>query len=132
MERLVEILHRGCHSLVVKTTEGIKTFDGRGISDLYSLWPNGLRGAEVADKVVGKGAAALMILGRVSRLHADIISQPALDLLKGTSVEVEYDQLVTNIINRKGDGICPVERLCADCGTAEKCLPLITQFIESR
>lgn len=33
-----------------------------------------LDGAFVADKVVGKGAAALMILGGVTGLHADVIS----------------------------------------------------------
>lgn len=63
-DELIRILQDGNHSLVV-AGDGIRTFDGRGISDLYGLLtehPGWLRGASVADKVVGKGAAALLIL----------------------------------------------------------------------
>ncbi|MDE6443308.1 MAG: DUF1893 domain-containing protein [Muribaculaceae bacterium] len=38
---------------------------------------------------------------------------------------------VPNIINRSGDGICPVENLCKDCTTATECVPLIKQFVGS-
>lgn len=131
MEDLINILHEGNHSLVVANGE-VCTFDQRGISDLYDLLcndPNFLDGASVADKVVGKGAASLIILGHVERLHADIISESALELLTGSPVKVTYTQLVSNIINRKGDGICPVESLCSDCKTAAECLPFIQNFI---
>ena len=67
MRRLTEILHGGGWSLVVDNG-AIRTFSGRGVSDLYGLLtrePETLRGASVADKVVGKGAAALMVLGGV-------------------------------------------------------------------
>lgn len=63
MNDLIDILHEEHHSLVVANGD-VCTFDGRGISDLYNLLsedPEFLRGASVADKVVGKGAAALMI-----------------------------------------------------------------------
>ena len=33
------------------------------------------------------------------------------------------------IINRTGDGICPVESLCADAQTPEECLPRIGEFV---
>ena len=71
-DELIRILQDGNHSLVV-AGDGIRTFDGRGISDLYDLLtehPGWLRGASVADKVVGKGAAALLILGGVSNAAA--------------------------------------------------------------
>lgn len=133
MDDLIEILHDGSHSLVVANGE-ICTFDGRGISDLYNILsedPGFLQGAEIADKVVGKGAAALMIIGGISSLYADIISGPALELLRQSPVKVDFGKQVDNIINRKGDGICPVETLCLSCATAQECLPLITQFIRS-
>ena len=85
MEKLIRLLHEGNYSLVVAHGE-IRTFSGRGVSDLYALSgedPGFLRGASVADKVVGKAAAALMIVAGVSELHADVISRPALDLLAG-------------------------------------------------
>lgn len=134
MEDLIQILHEGGHSLVVANGE-IRTFDGRGISDIYKLFTNDpcfLEGAEIADKVVGKGAAALMIAGGIKSLYTDVISAPALQLLENSPVKVSYGILVDNIINRKGDGICPVETLCLPCVTAQECLPLITKFINSQ
>lgn len=128
---LVQILHSGSHSLVV-SSRGVHTYDGRGISDLYRLLSDGenlLAGASVADKVVGKGAAALMILGGVDELHTDVISEAAIALLDDSDVKVTYDERVPHIINRTGDGYCPVEVLCSECKTAAECLPLITDFI---
>ena len=133
MQDLIDILHRGNHSLVVANGV-VATFDGRGVADLHKVLyesPGLLAGARVADKVVGKGAAALMILGKVAAVYADVISMPALKLLEGSTATVTYGRVVPNIINRAGDGICPVETLCLGCNTAEECLPLITRFINS-
>ena len=112
--------------------DGIRTFDGRGISDLYGLLtehPGWLRGASVADKVVGKGAAALLILGGVRELFAGVVSTSALGLLKDSGIPVRFSQEVAHIVNRKGDGVCPVETLCKECTTAAQCLPLIREFV---
>ena len=131
MDELVRILQNGNHSLVV-AGDGIRTFDGQGISDLYGLLtehPDWLRDASVADKVVGKGAAALLILGGVRELFADIISMSALGLLENSGISLRYAQKVPYIINRKGDSLCPIETLCKDCRTAAECLPLIHGFI---
>lgn len=121
------------HSLVVANGNDTRVFDGRGISDLYRLVTGEdatlLNGATVVDKVVGKGAAALMILGGVKRLHALTISKAALNLLANSDVTVTFERCVDAIINRAGTGPCPVESLCADCRTAAECLPLITQFV---
>ena len=136
MKELVDVLHEGPHSLAVRDacSGHVAVFDGRGVSDLFRLLneaPGFLRGADVADKVVGKGAAALMILAGINTLHADVISSPALELFEGSLVKVSFGKEVPNIINRGGDGICPVETLCLRCSTAAECLPLITKFMNS-
>lgn len=129
----IEMLHReGCSCVV---TDGIefRMFHQRGVKDLYdilSTQPELLRGAFIADKVVGKGAAALMILGGIDSLYTDTISVAAQELFSCYKVEVKYDKLVQHIINRAGTGVCPVESLCKECNTAEECLPLIKNFIE--
>lgn len=134
-DRPAEILHKGNHSLVIDNDGDIHVFDGRGVSDLYRLYttePQLLCGAVLADKVVGKGAAALMVLGKVRAIYADTISSPALSMLESDGITVAYSTLVDNIINRQGTGICPVETLCIDCLTAEECLPKITFFMNSK
>lgn len=130
-DELIRILQDGNHSLVV-AGDRIRTFDGRGISDLYDLLtehPGWLREASVADKVVGKGAAALLILGGVRELFAGVVSTSALGLLKDSGIPVRFSQEVAHIVNRKGDGVCPVETLCKECTTAAQCLPLIREFV---
>ena len=155
MDELIDLLHNGRHSLVVRSlgvTHGAEatsganvahdahmacpkflTFDGRGVQDLYRLLsknPEVLNGASVADKVVGKGAAALMILGKVQEVFADLISTPAITLLREAGVSVRFNQEVPYIINRQGSGPCPVEALCQPCTTAEECWPKIEGFVD--
>jgi hypothetical protein len=107
-------------------------FNHSGVKDLYTLVtinPKLLHRAYLADKVVGKGAAALMIIGGISGIYTRVISEPALQLFKQTNIRVEYDELVPEIINRKGDGLCPVESLVKDLPTAKDCLKPIGEFV---
>lgn len=132
IDSLVDLLHKGGHTLVVANGDDIRTFGRRGVADLLELLtsdPEFLRGASVADKVVGKGAAALMILGGIGRLHTDIISDAAIELFRESGVEISYDTRVPFIANRDHSGRCPVETLCEPCATAAECLPLIESFI---
>ncbi len=130
---LIDTLHKEKCSCVIYN-QGKKTMcHERGVRDLLHILkstPEMLSGSMIADKVVGKGAAALMILGGVQIVYADVISKPALNLLKAVSVTVSYDVCVSNIINRAGTGVCPVETMCKDCATAIDCLPLIEKFVK--
>ena len=132
---LTEILEKeGCSCAIWGGGE-LTLCHRRGVADLYELLtssPGKLRGALVADKIVGKGAAALMVIGGVSQVYAGVISDPALEMLHTGGVTVICGKRVPNIINREGTGICPVETLCLGCRTADECLPLIENFLKSR
>ncbi len=132
---LAEILHKEKCSCVIWKNDKLSLFHQRGVKDLLCLLNSSdaeLSDALVADKVVGKGAAALMILGGIKAVYADVISNPALNLLKDAHIKVDYANVVPNIINRAGTGICPVEKLCENCSTAADCLPLISEFIKKQ
>ena len=78
-------------SCVIRNGSDMRVFYERGVKDLYRLLkeePGLLRGAFVADKVVGKAAAALLALGGVEEVFADVISRPALDLLEKNAAPV--------------------------------------------
>ena len=68
-----------------------------------------VEGFSAADKVIGKATAYLYVLLKVKNVYAQVISKGALAVLKDRGIEVQYGTLVENIINRKGDGICPFE-----------------------
>lgn len=132
IEELVSILRAERCSCVICKGEKVTLCHERGVSDLLRMLKEEgvpLMGAVVADKVVGKGAAALMILGGVSQVYAEVISRPALELFDAASIPVKYGSCVPNIVNRAGTGICPVETVCMPCLTAVDCLPLIEEFV---
>jgi iron complex outermembrane receptor protein len=135
MDALITLLHEGAYSCVIRKGAEVRTFHKRGVADLYFLLenePEFLLGAFVADKVVGKGAAALMVLGGVKHVYTDVISTPALDLFKTYGVEVAFSVVTDRIVNRTKDGLCPVETLCLDLDSPADMLNEIRQFINNR
>lgn len=132
LPQLTDILHEERCSCVIASKEGITICRDRGVRDLFRILqetPSLLENALLADKVIGKGAAALMVVGMVKEVYADVISRPALDLLATAGIPVSYGECVPNIINRAATGICPVEILCMEASAAEECLPLIKGFL---
>ena len=131
-EQTVGLLFAEKCSCVVRNGDEVRIFRERGVKDLYRLLreePQLLDGAFVADKVVGKGAAANR--SRAARLttSAKSSSTPPRIISAAAGKAVAYTVAVPHIINRAGDGICPVERLCASAQTAGECLLLIEGFI---
>lgn len=133
MEELINLLHTGRYSCVIANEGKIRTFTQRGVADLYDLLtrePEFLKGALIADKVVGKGAAALMILGGIKELYTDVVSSNAMDLFQTSDVKVDFVQEVPFIWNRDHTGWCPVETMCSEEESAEAILQLIRGFLE--
>ncbi|MFR9602751.1 MAG: DUF1893 domain-containing protein [Rikenellaceae bacterium] len=132
IERLIEELHRGEHTLIVAKGEEVRRFSGRGVSDIYALFRDDskwLCGATIVDKIIGKGAAAIMIMAKPKAIYTDVISQNGLALFRRHGVEVSYAEVTPHIIRRDGAGWCPVELLCRDIESAEECIAPIGEFI---
>lgn len=68
-----------------------------------------LRGFYAADRIVGKAAALLFVLAGVTELYAEVLSESALRVLNEHEITVSYTTLVPFIVNRQGDGACPME-----------------------
>lgn len=66
-------------------------------------------GFSAADKVVGKAAAFLYVLLGAKELYTDVLSRPALDVLRQHDIMVAYGQLTDAIRNRTNTGFCPME-----------------------
>lgn len=98
-------------TLVVITPDGTEHhLSERGVAPLYKACKNGwLTGATVVDKVTGLGAAVVMARGGVARYFTRVISRKALDYLAHKGIPGEALAVVDGIINRRGDGPCPLE-----------------------
>lgn len=136
MKELIDILHEEGLTLVVKSAYGnIHRFTQRGVKDLLTLVterPELLHGALIADKAVGKAAAACMVKGSVRHVHADVMSEPAYTLLKAHSIEADYGKLVHHIINRAGTDWCPMERLSHDLDDPDAIIRKIKEFFNNQ
>ena len=101
----------------------VRCLTERGIKPLLILLAEeekALRGATVADKVVGKAAAFLFVLGEVEKLHACVLSVPAKEVLERYGIDFTYDTLTEKILNRDKTGFCPMETKVWDIDTPEE------------
>ena len=106
-----EILESGGYTCVLTDGTAVYTSMLRGVKPLVQFLKSGTvpPGLSAADKVVGKATAYLYVLLGVRALYAQIISKPAAEVLHDSNIQVQYGKIVSNIINRQGDGICPFE-----------------------
>ena len=81
----------------------------RGVKPLLGWLEGDWRGASAADKVVGRAAAFLYVLLGVKALYAAVLSEPAAEVLRAHGISVSYGRLAARIVNRAGDGLCPME-----------------------
>lgn len=110
-DRALAVLRNTDASFVYVTEEAVLTSEYKGIRRLLTLVNEQTVLAEgfVADRIVGKAAALLMVLQGAKNVYAETIDKPALAVFRTHGVNVLFRKLVPIIINRAGDGICPME-----------------------
>ncbi len=96
--------HLSGHSLCLCKDGAWFTDDGRGISPMLRLIGEnrGLRGYAAADIIVG-----------------EVMSKAGKAYLEAHGIPCAFGTLTENIINRKGDGVCPMEQAVAALDDAE-------------
>lgn len=121
---LKDILLKENHTIVIyKSNASLIVSDERGVAPLMKLLTENkaqLKNSIIADKVIGKAAALLMIYGGVKEVYTPTISAPAIEIFNKHKIKLHYDKEVERIINRKGDGLCPMESLCMDVDDPEE------------
>lgn len=125
---IIGLLHKGNYSCVIAKGNDVRAFHQRGVRDLLEQLdcdPAFLRGASIADKVVGKAAAALIAAGGILSVYADTISLSALYLLEKSHIPTEFGNLVPYIRNRNGTDWCPMEKRCHDVVTISEIIDII-------
>ena len=134
IDELMVTLHAQNCSCVIANRGEVRCFRERGIKDLYQLYISDkqfLSGAVLADKVVGKAAAALMIMGGVKQIYADVISIAALNLLAKTNITVQYAESAPYIINRSKTDLCPMEKATQHINDLDEIFHEIDAFVSS-
>lgn len=110
MDRLIEILISENLTCVVEQNGVLYREKHNGIIPMLNFVDKGvLKHARVADKVIGKAAAMMMVFGGVKEVSTDVISEYAYAYFMDHHIPVTYKHKVPYIINRTKDGMCPME-----------------------
>lgn len=84
----------------------------KGIAPMMELLekdPERLRDAFAADRVIGKAAAYLLVYGGAAEVYGSVMSRHAITVLQEAGISFSFEKEVPYIINRKKDGMCPME-----------------------
>lgn len=86
---------------------------------------------EVYDRLIGKGAALLLLLQPVKYVYAKVITTEAYELLKSHQVEVEYGEMIEHILNRTLTDLCPIEKIAASIDDSKQIQKELLAFYQS-
>ena len=120
------------HSVAVCRAGEVMTRDGRGIAPLLAIASeeSALRGASVADLIVGKAAAMLMTYAGVSGVYAEVMSEAGERTLSEHDIPHSCGLLVPYIIDRTGKDVCPMERAVADVSDPAEAYAVLSARLE--
>lgn len=114
--------------VVIKENTIVKTQCDRGIGPVIRLYESGiLKDAFVVDKIIGKAAAMVLTLGGIKGCYGVTMSASAVKWLKEHHVTVQYETCVEAIVNRTGDGICPMEQTVQEIENADIALTALRE-----
>ena len=117
-------------SLIVRNAGQTTEYHQHGVQDLLSLVenePQRLQGAVVADKTIGKAAAALMVVGSVKQAYTNTISTPAREMLEKAGIQVSFQQEIEKILNRDQTDQCPLDKSLNGIDAPEECVAKMMQ-----
>lgn len=132
IEHAKQLLTDARYTCVICRGDDIHMSEKRGVAPLIELLDSKIdvRGYSAADKAVGKAAAMLFVLLGVSEIYAAIMSRSAKKILDEYGIKYSCGEEVEYIINRKKDGMCPMEKAVVDIDDPAEAQKEIKETIE--
>ena len=90
-----------------------------------------VRGYAAADQVVGRAAALLYARLGVTEVYSRVISEPARKALQDNGIECSFGESVPYIINRRGDGMCPMEQTVLEINDPDEAVTALKEKLRS-
>jgi iron complex outermembrane receptor protein len=118
---------------IVKHREPVYKHSSSGVRGLFLILENQkelLKDSAVADRVVGKAAATLLVRGEISQLYTPVISSEAIKILKENKIDFDYDNQVDYILNNSKTGLCPMEKISIPLDNPDDIYNAISSFIK--
>lgn len=132
IEHAKQLLTDAGYTCVICGGDDIHTSEKRGVAPLIELLDSKIdvRGYSAADKAVGKAAAMLFVLLGVGEIYAVVMSRGAKAVFDEHGIKYSCGEEVEYIINRKKDGVCPLEKAVMDIDDPAEAQKEIKETIE--
>ena len=91
-----------------------------------------VRGASLADKVVGKAVALIVVASGICAVDTPLASRAAEQVLNLRGIALHTASIVPVILNRRGDGPCPLEQLTLPFAEPGPALEKLREFFAAR
>lgn len=91
----------------------------RPLLEYISIFAPKVKGVTVFDRVVGNAAALLLKKASCLEVYSPLGSELAARTLQRHGIRYHFSRTVPYILNEKGDGMCPMERLSLEKGAEE-------------
>lgn len=126
IEKARELLRDGGYTCVLVSGGESLVSRERGVKPLVGFLDGGIEaGFCAADRVVGRAAAFLYVLLGASQVWAGVMSRGAAEVFARYGIACSCDTLTDSIVNRRGDGPCPMEEAVRGVGEPEAALEKI-------
>ena len=116
LKKALAVMREGGYTCVLCSGGEVRTSTSHGIRPLLD-WiedTESFEGFYAADQIVGKAAALLYVKMGIAALYADVLSEKAVRILEQYEIPYAAGRTVPHIINRTGDGMCPMEQTVLD------------------
>ncbi|NOY78045.1 MAG: DUF1893 domain-containing protein [Calditrichaeota bacterium] len=131
LEMAGEILRKGGLSfVVVKDGQVLAKETGPSVQPLAKFLKEHseeVKGASLADKVVGRAVAILSAFHGIKAVFALLMSEGAVKFLQSHEIHYEYQTRVPVILNMRGDGPCPIEKSLSLAETPEEGMQILRE-----
>jgi hypothetical protein len=115
LEFAKQVYHSNAYAFVIVRDGRVVatgTRDGVGeLLDAVARHGDALRGATLADRVVGKAVAMIAAFAGIAEIYTPLGSQAAAEVLAAHAISFAAERVVPLIRNKRNDGPCPLERL---------------------
>ena len=111
MEDLYRYLEDGYTCTILREDTPVYQSREHGVRPLLALIDAGtdVHGCTAVDGIVGRAAALLYVYLGIAAVTADVMSVGAREVLTAHGIGTAARTTVEHIINRRGDGLCPME-----------------------
>ena len=88
-----------------------------------------LDGSSVADRIVGKASAMLVIKSKIKKVYAKLMSEYAITILKQNNISFVCEKKTEVILNRARTSICPFENMAIQSNNPEEAYGKFKSFL---